>query len=252
MIVKDDLKRIAEGKKLSLRNCEKDYFLDMVLYSLSDIKKQLVFKGGTALYKFYNLNRFSEDIDLDLTGRRKDASYILTKVNRNLMLLGVGSMNPELDDHRNETNIRLRLRGPLYDGSRSSVTTISINLSKRERPLEISTKMYVPAYSDIPAFQFPVLTSKEIAAEKFRCILTRDKPRDIYDLWFLSKRGAIPEIDMINKKLELYGIEYEKRALLEKVLSMEDLWNRDLKGMIIGDLPRFRMVLEELSEAIPK
>jgi predicted nucleotidyltransferase component of viral defense system len=51
MISKLELTRIAEMKHLTIRNAEKDYLLEFLLYSLSDDRRSLVFKGGTALYK---------------------------------------------------------------------------------------------------------------------------------------------------------------------------------------------------------
>ncbi|MHA1185883.1 MAG: nucleotidyl transferase AbiEii/AbiGii toxin family protein [Candidatus Heimdallarchaeota archaeon] len=57
MISRLELTRIAELKHLTIRNTERDYLLELLLYALSDDRRSLVFKGGTALYKFYNLNR---------------------------------------------------------------------------------------------------------------------------------------------------------------------------------------------------
>ncbi len=62
MISIDELKKMAKIKGLSLGNAEKDYLIDIVLLLISrNTKDELVFKGGTCLYKFHNLDRFSED-----------------------------------------------------------------------------------------------------------------------------------------------------------------------------------------------
>jgi len=64
MIKKDELKKIADSKRLSMANTEKDYLLDILLFNIShELGNTLVLKGGTSLYKLYNLNRFSEDLD---------------------------------------------------------------------------------------------------------------------------------------------------------------------------------------------
>src|SRR3989338_5587546 len=65
MIIKSELFDIAKLKGINNKGyAEKDYLLELVLFSLSkNMKSELVFKGGTALYKFFKLDRFSEDLD---------------------------------------------------------------------------------------------------------------------------------------------------------------------------------------------
>lgn len=47
---------------------EKDYYVTIVLKSLSEKLEDMVFKGGTSLTKCYQLlDRFSEDIDISYT-----------------------------------------------------------------------------------------------------------------------------------------------------------------------------------------
>lgn len=46
---------------------EKDYYVTMFLNTLSQLKPDIIFKGGTSLSKCYKIiNRFSEDIDLNV------------------------------------------------------------------------------------------------------------------------------------------------------------------------------------------
>jgi len=143
MISRSELTRIAEMKHLTIRNAEKDYLLEFLLYSLSDDRRSLVFKGGTALYKFYNLNRFSEDLDFDAIGKRFDADKMIKKIIRNLELSGMQRTRPEKIEYSNETNIRFAIRGPLYDGSKNSMSRVTINISKRERPISPIMKLLI-------------------------------------------------------------------------------------------------------------
>jgi predicted nucleotidyltransferase component of viral defense system len=251
MIPRTELMKVSETKSLSLKACEKDYLLELILLNLSDMKRDMIFKGGTALFKFYNLNRFSEDLDFDLIGRRKDPEKLTESLKRRIETRGINGTISEIDDYRNGANIRFLIRGPLYDGNKMSLVRVKINLSKREIPESYEFKTYIPLYSDIPSFQTNVLSAIEIAAEKFRCILTRDKPRDIYDLWFLSKRGIGPDIDLIDRKLEIYDMEYDKSSMISRIGSMEGVWVKDLKGMVIGSLPAFSIVETDLAAWIP-
>jgi len=246
MISRSELTSIAEMKHLTIRNAEKDYLLEFLLYSLSDDRRSLVFKGGTALYKFYNLNRFSEDLDFDAIGKRFDADKITKKIIRNLELIGMQRVLSEKIEYSNETNIRFAIRGPLYDGSKNSMSRVTINISKREQPMFLGMKLLVSTFPEIPSFELSVLNIEEIAAEKIRCIMTREKPRDIYDLWYLSKKGIKLDVSLINKKLKIYKLTYDQKKFIEKVNEKQKMWKRDLQDLIIGGLPEFDDVVIEL------
>lgn len=250
MIRKDELTEIADLKHLSLMNAEKDYLLELLLFFLSENKRYIVFKGGTALYKFHNLNRFSEDLDFDSIGKGIKADRVIKNIVRKLELLGMKGTITEFEDHGNETNIKFMIRGPLYDGRKASMTRLTINISKRERPESSSLKMLIPSYQEVPSFDVSVLDPDEIAAEKIRCILTREKPRDIYDLWFLSMKGIVPEVDMINRKLSISDIEFDPDEILIRIREREGMWDRDLSGLVIGSIPPFPGVIMDLDEFI--
>ena len=56
------------------RQLEKDYLIDLMLkvISVNKLSNVLEFKGGTALYVFHGLNRFSEDLDFSYIGEDKE------------------------------------------------------------------------------------------------------------------------------------------------------------------------------------
>ena len=246
MIQKEALAEIAELKHLALRNAEKDYLLELILYATSDFKRFLVFKGGTALYKFYNLNRFSEDLDFDLVGKRADFDSMIKKISRTLELLGMRGAAIDREDYGNETTFRLAIRGPLFNGARESMSRITINISKRERPEFIADRMLVPSYQEIPSFEVSVLDQQEITSEKIRCILTREKARDVYDLWFLLKKGIAIDVSQVNKKCKIYNMTFDRSMFVEKLYEKRGMWTRDLKGFIIGSLPEFDDIARDI------
>lgn len=247
MISRAELARISKEKHLPIRNAEKDYLLELLLFALSDYRRFLVFKGGTALYKFYNLNRFSEDLDFDLIGKRFDVDKMIKKITRNLELTGMRRTITEKIEYSNETNIRFAIRGPLYDGTKNSMSRVTINISKREQPILPLERLLVANYPEIPSFELSVLGEGEIAAEKIRCILTRDKPRDIYDLWFLSKKNVSIDVLLVNKKLKIYRLNFNLKELLEKVNEKRNMWKRDMQDLIIGKLPGFDIIESDLN-----
>jgi len=250
MIEASELKNAAEIKGLSVKNCEKDYLLELFLYLLyKETGKDLVFKGGTALYKIYSLNRFSEDLDFTLNSNKIKLEELLNKVIRKLRDININAKVKNIDDYKNQKNIKIELRGPLFDGSLGSLSLITINSSLKERTInKPEQKMIFSKYADIISFDVFSMPLDEIFAEKVRAIMTRDKPRDVYDLWFLLKKGVNINLKNINIKLKLYNKKFEERIFFDKIYEKEKMWERDLNGLIIGDLPKFRIVVKYIKQ----
>lgn len=242
MIARDELDKIAQAKNLRIQNAEKDYILEMLLFSISKrASDKLVFKGGTALYKFYGLNRFSEDLDFTLNRGIIDKNFFKL-VLQDLDKLNVKGWIKDYEEYKNEINIHLRFAGPLYKGNPEDLCFASINISLRERTLEPKMEFLVSDYN-IPSFSIAVMQGAEILAEKIRAILTRDKARDVYDLWFLFKKGIELDEKLVNNKLKVYKLTYAREALLKRISSLENGWKRDLGNLIIGSIPSFEEVV---------
>ena len=253
MIRREELRRVAERKRISISNAEKDYLLEILLFAISqDVGDRLILKGGTSLYKLYNLNRFSEDLDFTLNSKRFNYTDYAEVLSKSTRLLGIYSTSV-VETYNRETNVFFSFRGPLYDGRKPSICHISLNISHRERlSLPYVHSFLVSAYKEIPAFYIMAMDEREILAEKIRAILTRDKPRDVYDLWFLLKRGIEVDISLVNKKLEVYDKKFDYVMFSKSVRWKERIWDRDLKGLIIGNLPEFSRVASEISTVMGK
>ncbi|MDP3027125.1 MAG: nucleotidyl transferase AbiEii/AbiGii toxin family protein [Nanoarchaeota archaeon] len=251
MLGYEELEDIARLKRLSLVNAEKDYLQELVLFSIySNAGKELVFKGGTALYKIYKLNRFSEDLDFTLT-KKLDIEKLANKIISDLMLLNIKVSIKEIKEYRNEINVRLLLKGPLYKGSKERQCFIPLNISKREQTLEPKKESLISLYKEIPNFDIFIMSEQEILAEKIRAIFTRQKPRDIYDLWFLLiKKNIIPDINLINTKLSIYSLKFDFKEFESRIEKMKGLWQIDLKNLILEELPDFDKVKKEIIEKI--
>src|SRR3989344_2851123 len=219
MLTHNELEDIARLKKLSLANTEKDYLQDLMLFSLySNVGKELVFKGGTALYKIYKLNRFSEDLDFTLD-YKIDIKKISSRIISDLILLNIKGKIKEIKEFSDEINVRFLLNGPLYKGSKEAQCFIPLNISKREHTvLEPKKESVISLYKEIPNFEVFVMPEEEILAEKIRAIFQRQKPRDIYDLWFLlMKKNTHPVEAIINKKLDLYNIKLNFKEFKDRI-----------------------------------
>lgn len=87
---------------------EKDYYVTLVLKSLSEKVDGLIFKGGTSLSKCYKIiDRFSEDLDLTLSpekqsqGQRKKFKYTIVEL---CAQLGLTLKNQEQTHSRRNYN----------------------------------------------------------------------------------------------------------------------------------------------------
>jgi len=252
MLSYEELENIAQLKRLSPMNTEKDYLQDLILFSIySNIGKELIFKGETCLYKVYKLNRFSEDLDFTLT-KRLDTEKIANKVISDLMLLNIRGRIKEIKEYQKGMNIRLLLNGPLYRGGKETQCFIPLNISKKEQVLlEPKKESIMPLYREIPTFEVFAMPEKEILAEKVRAILTRQKPRDVYDLWFLlTRRNIVFDSNLIDKKLALYDLRLDLTELRNRIGRMKGLWEIDLKNLMIGELQKFDRVKGELFEKL--
>ena len=253
MLRKDELVKIAEIKKLPIFNAERDYVLEVILFALyTNIKNELIFKGGTAMYKVYHLNRFSEDLDFTLTKHRQALPQILHKVIKQLSGIDLFIRIKETKEFRQQINVYLECKGPLYNGSKESLIFIPLNISLREKVQHFALEMLFSSYREIPSFEVYVMKEIEIAAEKVRAILSRDKAGDVYDLWFLLKKGVPLEEGLVAKKLKIVGKHFNQKEILAAIAAKEKMWEMDLQKLILGNLPAFPKVQQELTFLIKK
>src|SRR3989338_2799318 len=251
MLPSEDLERIAELKGISLSNTEKDYLQDLMLFSIYSITgKELVFKGGTCLYKIYKLDRFSEDLDFTLI-KKINIQKLSEKIISNLNLLGIRAILKETKKFKNEINLRFLINGPLYNGSKETQSFIPLNISLREKTImDPINESIIPLYKEIPTFDVIVMPETEILAEKIRAIFTREKARDIYDLWFLlKKRKTKLDISLINRKLALYNLKFDINLFTKRLDKMHGLWKIDLSNLLTNTITDYESVkLDILSE----
>jgi len=251
MISIEDLKKIAKLKGLkNIGYAEKDYIIEIILLSISrNTKDELVFKGGTCLNKFYKIDRFSEDLDFTLKkGLNTDA--LIKKIITDLILFGVESEIKNRKKILDSLMITIRTKGPLYRGTSQSLSSIRIDINLRSSvdtdPMVVK---YTSLYSDIPSFSLFIMQEKEILAEKIRAIMTRTKARDVYDLWFLLKKGVVFDKDLANKKLKFYNKTFDKKLLISSIKVIGNVWNSELKPLVTF-LPDFKTVLRQIEERI--
>ena len=101
--------RVAENKKIAPEIIEKDYYVTLFLKRIKELQPNLIFKGGTSLSKCYKLiNRFSEDIDLNIETEAKPTEGQRKKLKVNIVSVidefGFVLSNPDKVHSRRDYN----------------------------------------------------------------------------------------------------------------------------------------------------
>ncbi|MCK9293330.1 nucleotidyl transferase AbiEii/AbiGii toxin family protein [archaeon] len=246
MIDKQELIEYAKLKTLNLGQAEKDYFQNIVLFIIYRLYGfELIFKGGTALSKCYGLDRFSEDLDFNAS--------VIFNVDKFKEYLNRFYLDYELEksDFKDiGLKITLRLKGPLYNGIKHSLCKLFIDISYRENLLLEPVIKKIINLEDLPSFDVLVMSKEEIFIEKIRAILTRNKARDLYDLWYLSKLNLLEiKKELIDSKVDYYDQKFYINNFKKAVLNKENIWITELSGLI-KNVPSFKEVSKEVIDFV--
>ncbi|MFH1638485.1 MAG: nucleotidyl transferase AbiEii/AbiGii toxin family protein [Candidatus Woesearchaeota archaeon] len=247
MLNRQELEKLMPIVGFTTWQMERDYLQHLFLLFLSRrTKGELVFKGGTALQKAFSLNRFS--IDLDFTQVKDiDTDSLVKGIASDLKAFGFST---SYSSKKKKMSIcyNLQVQGPLYDGRERSLAKLLIEISLREElVLEPEVKEIVPAYPDIQPYLVTVMDIKEMLAEKIRTLVTRNKARDLYDTWFMLKKGVKLDKKLAQKKLDYYGFGYNKEEIKKAIGDYKGIWEKELK-LLLQNPPPF----DEASEAVVK
>lgn len=140
------------------------------IYSDIELANCLGFKGGTALMFFYDLPRFSVDLDFNLLCGDKE-NLVYTKI-RNI-ILKYGSIFDEAK----------KFYGP--------IVVLDYGFGERKLKIEISNRIFDNHYEvkNFLGINVKVMTPADMLSHKLCALLDRDTlaNRDIFDSWFLCK-----------------------------------------------------------------
>ena len=239
----------------------------LVGLSRTDFFKKASFYGGTALRIFYDLNRYSEDLD-----------FTLNNVDKNF------SIAPFIESIKNvassyglelEISIKQKQISTPVESAFAKINTYQtfINLKMNSELIKLLHKDEVikvkfeidcePAlgfttenkWIDMPEFaSIIVLDEASLFAGKLHAILCRNykntvKGRDYYDFLFYVRRGISPNLQYLRNKLintgkiseqEEFNIEVLKKMLVERFEQVDF-------AQVKNDTERFIIKNEDLS-----
>ena len=232
MIDSEFLLKVAKNKGLKNReHIEKDYFQDVLLYHLYKKSNNFIFKGGTCLYKLYNLPRFSEDLDFSIL-TQKNIKETIESVAREL--------KAKIESKKTKTSFLFKLR---FSGILTQFNIVRIDVSLFNIVFGFEVKNYVSPYVDIPPFSLRVLKLEEILAEKIHALIKRNNARDLYDLFFLL-RFVVPNEELIQKKLEIFKMKFDKEIVKRKIEEIKPKWEAELKPFLLTEVTDFEVAEE--------
>ena len=246
MLTKAQIQRLAQRHRVGMQVQERDYLQHLLLWLLYSRSQELIFKGGTALRLVYGGNRYSEDLDFN----GPDDDIVMLEALWEQVVAGLDDFGIVAEMRNTWTSdvgysFDVSFRGPLYDGRDRSKGKVRVDVNRRLEEVEARRELVASEYDDVRPFVVTVLTLEHLLAEKVRALLMRSKPRDLYDIWLLLRRGVQPAPALVERKLALYRMAWEPDALGEALERVHAGWERDLRPL----LPQF-VAYEDAREGI--
>ena len=255
MIAKDAL---AEYKTYNdPYQVEKDYLQDLLLYNIyANSSNEMILKGGTAFAKFYNSDRFSEDLDFTLSEKVANQEEFTKSIIRNavekLEYRHSYKEEPHINDFGTIEAVIL-IEGPKFNGKASTAQQIRFEVATAKKLYLGSEAMpRNPAYADARPYVALVMKREEILAEKIRALMSlkrRHRERDLYDLYFFMGKNTRIDKDLIYEKLSEAGIKPSIEGFGKAIGSIERTW-KSLEPMVQHKLEDFSYVSDFVEKRI--
>lgn len=166
------------------------------IYTDTTLGPVLGFKGGTAVHFFYDLGRFSVDLDLDLLDDTKE-DYVFEKLKKILKEFGAIK-----EEYKKLRTIFFVLS---YD---EKAQNIKVEINKRSFGSHYELKNYL-------GISMLVMVQEDMFAHKLVAMLDRSKAaaRDIYDVWFFLKNNWPINKEIVEKRTGMSFKEYLKKCI---------------------------------------
>ena len=180
------------------------------IYADIELANCLGFKGGTALLFFYDLPRFSVDLDFNLLCLDKE-KLIYTKM-RNVIL-----------KHGNIYDEAIKFYGPLI--------VLDYDVGERKLKVEISNRKFDNHYEtkNFLGINIKVMVQPDMFAHKLCALLDRNTVahRDIFDCWFFMQKQTPVNKGIIEFRMKMPYADYIQKCI-HKLETMND------KGLLQG------------------
>lgn len=206
--------QITPSMKFELTQTLHVAVLDAIMASRRWEPGELVFQGGTSLHLAYGSPRYSEDLDfivgnsLDVDGigkaienRLKDARWIPAQTELYVTREKVGHNPITFDVRIGGENVinKVRVKVEFWQADPEAVAGLRMQVA----PVRLNTGPEAGMQAFVPTADL-----FEILADKVFAVVARDrlKPRDVFDLHWLSKKESVSSftVDQMRMRLLTY------------------------------------------------
>lgn len=212
------------------------------IYSDIQISNRLGFKGGTALMFFYDLPRFSVDLDFNLLDKNQE-DMVYNRVRK--ILLKYGSIHDEAK----------KFYGPL----------VGLNYGHTERNLkvEISNRTFENRYEikNFLGINIKVMVLEDMFAHKLCALLDRKSiaNRDLFDCWFFLEKRTPINNNIVESRMKMPFTDYIQKCidLLESMSDkgllqgLGELMDNSLKHFVQNEMKRETISLLKIYKEFP-
>lgn len=245
MLTKTQMQRIAQRNGIGMQVQERDYVQHLLLWLLYSRSQALIYKGGTALRMVYGGNRYSEDLDFNGPSDVVVLQSLWQEIITRLWDFGIPA------ERRREWvsdvgySFDVSFQGPLYDGRARSKAKVRVDVNRRPEEVTVRRELVMSEYDDVRPFVVTVLTPEHLLAEKARALLVRGKPRDLYDMWLMLNQGVRLDDELVERKLALYGMAWDRDTVAPALDRAGTDWEQDLRHLLPQFVP-YELVREGL------
>jgi predicted nucleotidyltransferase component of viral defense system len=212
------------------------------IYSDAELSKNLGFKGGTALMFFYDLPRFSVDLDFNLLDTNK--SETVYKKLRQLCLKH-GDIHDEAQKYYGD------------------ILVLDYGQHERKLKIEVSHRQYEDEYEikNLLGIHIKVMSKSDMFSHKLCALTDRASVtnRDIFDAWFLLSQQTPINEKIIQRRMNQNLREYldtciqtiEKMPNKHLLDGLGELINPELKAFVRNKLRHEIISLFEFYKQFP-
>jgi predicted nucleotidyltransferase component of viral defense system len=238
MLSDGQIKAISARNQAAESNTAREYLQNAFLSRLYQEKDSegLLFKGGTALRIVYGSPRYSEDLDYSSVGL--GVGGIERVIGAAFGGLGAEGFDIAPEYHRTSGGLLVSAKTMVSSWPINIELNVSLRAKDARGTFQLIDNPYIPAYTAV------VLEEEQLVAEKADALLSRGKPRDYYDLYYilrsrLAKKPLIRRKDALTealKRIDDARMKAELKAFLPQthwraVASMKENLRKELSRL---------------------
>lgn len=233
MITQKLLKDLAGRNQTTELNVRREYFQHLFLsyFYKQNEAKNILFKGGTALRLIYGSPRFSEDLDFSSVNTSfKEIESAIEETLADIIREGISC---EIIESKKTTGGHIAI---IKFESQEKEIRLKIEISLRNEGATGEVRTIASDY--IPPYIVVAFSEKLLLAQKIQALMTRGKPRDFYDLYFMLRKNMFHDEE-----------KYKFKDILNNVKGTEISFKKELEQF----LPKSHwMLLKDFKKSLEK